>query len=261
MSKGTEGERIKEAIKSILKSRGYRYADLADALKVSLPTIRRMLTKDDLSIDRLSAIASWLGMSFFELMEVSRHNVAEFSYLTVEQEDFFSLYPSHYTYLRYLASRLTPADIQSKCGIRQESTGRYIRDLEKLGLIERLADKSTRLTIPWPANWRFPGPLQERYALSTYYKAVDYLTSHTVKQFASGGGHDDFFFMLDSLSLQQSSYDEYLRELKDLFKKYNAIGKLEGRTLPREKLRICSALLGLDRFDPLTATMGDVKDL
>lgn len=39
------------------------------------------------------------------------------------------------------------------------------------------------------------------------------------------------------------------------------LGRLEGKALPREKLALVSALLGVDRFDALTTAMGEVGEL
>lgn len=64
-------QRIKFTIKGLLKKQGANYEKLADELGVSLPTVRRLLTSDSLSVERLSKICDFLKITFPELIQLS----------------------------------------------------------------------------------------------------------------------------------------------------------------------------------------------
>ena len=56
MSLSLDGQKIREAIKKLMKKSGYQYLNLAQALQVSLPTVKRIMTRDDISLERLLSI-------------------------------------------------------------------------------------------------------------------------------------------------------------------------------------------------------------
>jgi len=64
-----EVARVLDTIKRIMKNRGFQYSDLSKSMGVSLTTVKRLLTKDDISVQRICEIADWLGFSFQELVK------------------------------------------------------------------------------------------------------------------------------------------------------------------------------------------------
>lgn len=260
MSDTVEGRQIKAAIKQLIKKGGHTYADLAKALGVSLPTVRRYLSKDDLSVDTLVAIADWLGLSFVELVKMAEQQRHLPTFLTLAQEEYFAAFPHFYTYLRFLGGGMSPAEIETKFHLTPKTTERYLVELEQLELVSR-ADGRVRLRVAWPAHWNFPGPLQKKYAPAIYRTAVDRLTAKSAAPEHKPDYGKEFFFMMDSLLLRESTYGEYVKEIVALYQKYNTIGRHESRVAERKELRLCSSLLGIDQIDPLTETMGTVKNL
>lgn len=93
-------ERIKSTIKQLLKKQGANYKKLASELGVSLPTVRRLLTSDSLSIERLSTICDFLKITFPELIQISFHEQKETEPLSEELEEIFVKHPDMYTVLR-----------------------------------------------------------------------------------------------------------------------------------------------------------------
>lgn len=261
MSDTVEGRQLKAAIKQLIKKNGHTYSDLAEVLNVSLPTARRYMSKDDLSVDTLVAICEWLGLTFVELVRMADAQRHKPTFLTLEQEKFFASLPHFYTYLRFLGGGMTPAEIEERFGISGASTERYLVELEQMELISRDDQGRPRLRIIWPAHWNFPGPLQAKYTPGLYRTAVDHLTARSAVPEHRDEYGKEFFFMMDSLLLRPSTYGEYVRELVALYEKYNTLGRHEAKVASRDELQLCSSLLGIDRFDPITAAMGPVKEL
>lgn len=254
----TSADQIKLAIKELLKNAGYTYEDLAKALKVSLPTVRRILTKEDIGLERLLAICQWLGVSLEELASLANQSPLKISYLTEEQEEFFASFPDAYTYLRYLGRGMAPKEIEEQFKISSKATKWYLTELTTLGLIEAVSSK-VRFKISWPTNWRYPGALEKKFGRAIYRAGMDHLLDRVVKQDGKFE-NADFFLMLDSLLLSDRTYEQYLEELREIYRKFSTIGRHELKTLGREDLRITSVLHGIDRADFITEGMAQVRE-
>lgn len=258
-SSSDQSSQIKQVIKELLKKADYTYEDLAKALHVSLPTVRRFLTKEDIGLERLLAICDWLGISLEELGALANRVPLKITYLSEVQESFFASFPDAYTYLRYLGRGLRPQEIEEQYGISAKATRWYLNELSALELIDVTSTNKVRFKIPWPANWLFPGPLEKKFGRAIYHAATDHLLKRVGG--ISGKFEDaDFFLMLDSILLCDRSYEEYLNELRGLYRKYSTIGRHELKTMPRNRLHLTSVLHGIDRADFITEGMAQVKE-
>jgi len=258
MSLSVEETRIKGVLKGMMKKRGLHHADLAEALGVSVPTVRRFMTKEHLSVERLVKVCEWLGVSFYEVVEMSRTGSPEVNLLSEEQEEFFAAFPRYFTYLRYLGRGLTPAEIETKYSLKPTSTQWYLTELEAHGLIAVNSAGAVRFLVKWPPALRFPGPLQKKFFRATHRKLIDHLEDLSVSKRQI---EDGFYFMIDSVMLKDETYRQYMLEMKALFEKYTSIGRLEAQTSKPGELQVAAAVLGAARMDPLTAAMGDVCDV
>ena len=55
---------IVETLKKVLKARSMTYADLAGALRVSTPTVKRLFSRRTFTLERLEEILKLLDMNF-----------------------------------------------------------------------------------------------------------------------------------------------------------------------------------------------------
>ena len=62
---------IVETLKRVLKARSMTYADLAAALRVSTPTVKRLFSQRTFTLERLEEILRVLEMDFYELARMS----------------------------------------------------------------------------------------------------------------------------------------------------------------------------------------------
>ncbi len=256
-----ESRFIKNVLKDLMGRQGRNYAELAAALGVSLPTVRRILSKEDITLERLLAICAWLGVSLLDVANMARRWDVQPTLMSREQEAFFVRFPRFYTYLRYLGRGLSPQDIAARQGLSAKSTERYLTELSVLELIEVAADGRVRLLITWPAHWSFPGPLEEAFARRANTGVIDHLLAKATHAGEGPKNGSDYFFMTDSTMLPPDAYAECVREMGELFRKYNAISRLESKSRRDPHQPVTSVLLGIDHFDAMTAAMGDVTEL
>ncbi len=90
---------ILETLKKILNDKGIRYQSLADALGVSIATVKRMMNKPSLPFDSLLEICHLVGLSFEELLERTQDVQSRRAVFTKEQDDAFHNEPGLYAFL------------------------------------------------------------------------------------------------------------------------------------------------------------------
>ena len=250
-------QRIKSTIKSLLKKQGATYAKLAAELGVSLPTIRRLLTSDSLSIERLTKICEFLKITLPELVQISFREQKSTEPLSEETEVFFVKNPELYTILRYLGRGIGVADISRQFNLSSKRIHEYLRKLEALKLIQVQKSEVVRILVRWPAPWRKNGPLFKKFGRDLYWRAVDHFYEKTVQ--SDGDYNKGFYFFMDSVLLSESTYEEYVLEVRQLKEKYYHLSQIEQKSFPHHQLKVVNVLLGIDQVDILTRAMGAPK--
>lgn len=136
------------ALKKLLKMKGIVYQDLADALELSLPSVKRLFSTGDISLNRLDKICEISGIEFTDLLKLMDLSKSKFhSELTLEQEDFLSENPKAMAYLELLFLGLTPKKIQEEYNLTQNQSHKLLGSLDKHGLIEWQPGDKVKLMI------------------------------------------------------------------------------------------------------------------
>lgn len=252
----SEEHRIKSIIKSLLKKSGMTYSDLAISLDISLPTVRRILTTESLSIERLVKICDILGTTFTDVIDMTKQPDLELRFLTEEQEIFFCKQPAHYSYLRCLGRGMSTDEIAHEFNLTSKQTDMFTAELEILGLIKRTG-RDWKMLIKWPANFRFPGPLQEKFFSSIGTTFLRHLEIKTLDD--KRGYGKDFYYFINPLLLVEDSYRKLVQDISDLQLKYKHISESERKRNHWSKLVRATSLFGVDKIDLLDQVMGSPK--
>ena len=208
-----EANTLLSALKRLLRERRIGYQAIADSLEVSLPTVKRMLNKPTLPLDRLFAICRIAQIDPVDVFSMAAKEHPKHTIFSAEQDALFFDKPEFLTYFMKLADEgLTPDEIAEAEGLKPRSTQRYLAGLEKVGLIERDSGTKFRLLTEPPFGF---GP--DSKVLRT--KHVDFL-QHTVGQVLSPDREDGVFAILKPLRLQKDLYSEMVGELIALVDKY-----------------------------------------
>lgn len=157
---GSRGEAFKDALKKVLKTKGRTYQELADHLEVSLPTVKRWLGPEEISLGRLLQILAWLEIGLGELESLSEiEQRREVGVLSIEQEKFFVQNPAYLAYLVALHDGESPEVIAAKHGLTKSSTELYLSRLERLEFLTRDLKGRVRLLHREIPNHNPKGPL------------------------------------------------------------------------------------------------------
>ncbi|SIR54122.1 DNA-binding transcriptional regulator, XRE family [Aeromonas sp. RU39B] len=141
-------QQILDTLKQALLDKGLRYQELADALGVSIATIKRMMNKPSLPFDTLLEICHLVGLSFDELLERTQDAQSRRAEFTKEQDDAFHNEPGLYAFLANIFWReKSLAEIQQEYSLSEASCYLYLRKLEKLGVLQLGLDNSYHFLI------------------------------------------------------------------------------------------------------------------
>ncbi|MBO9666756.1 MAG: helix-turn-helix transcriptional regulator [Bdellovibrio sp.] len=65
-----EFHNVSEVLRNLLKSRGITYKDIAEKLEMSESGVKKLLTSDDISFNKLNAILEFLGLTLKDLFPI-----------------------------------------------------------------------------------------------------------------------------------------------------------------------------------------------
>lgn len=261
---------LKDAIKSVLKQQKKTYEDLAEELEISVPTVKRILTKEEMSVSRLLQICSYLKLSLSELEKIANYNKgATRNSFTEKQEDFLSKNTNYLTFLLMMYSGLTLQEIQKQTKISDKSVKLYLLRLEKLDLITYRKEK---YHVPYET---FPDLIPYGKIHETNFNNIIESGAQFFKRYnrnlvlAKDSQRDKGSTMgLFMLTLSRTSYLEWFEKSKKLYQELQDISIVE-ENIPKLKDKKTVVLLSchgmIESDDPeiefLQNSFGVVKEI
>src|SRR5262245_40253817 len=159
------------AVKELLKQRGITYAQLADGLECSLPTIKRWLNKPALPLDRLLEIAEVANVDFAEICKRADQLRPQHHVFSDEQDALFVERPEMLVYFRELMVGKTPSEIAVQFGLNMRSSSLYQKHLEHVGLIKRKPRNRVKLLVRPPVGFG-PGSLYLKKEMQNFLTSI-----------------------------------------------------------------------------------------
>lgn len=158
----SEQQQVMEALKKLMKVKGILYKDLAEHLGLSLPSVKRMFSQEDLTLSRFNQICLFLEVDMSEVFKFAEaHKEALLGKLTLEQEEWLSKKPQRLSYLELLMEGMKPSQIEKEFGLDAQSTTKILSDLDKWGLIKWLPGNKVQLLVTNSIQILPHGPLRK----------------------------------------------------------------------------------------------------
>ena len=172
-------------LKRTLREQGLTYAQLAKSLKLSLPTVKRMFSREDFTLRRFEHICDLAGSSLADIAARAHERATPVRQLSLAQEQQIIDDPKLLLVTWLVINRLTLEQIVSGYQLTErEVLAQFIR-LDRLKVIELQPGNRARLLISRHFSWRPGGPVQ-RYI---YEKMLqDFLSS------SFSGSDEEFWF-------------------------------------------------------------------
>ena len=234
----SEAAQLISTIKKHLKSQGMTYRDVAHALRLSEPSVKRLFASGRFTVDRLVQVANLLGYTLAELSREAQAAQPRISTLTEMQEREVVSDPKLLVVAVCALNHWTMEEIVQTYRIDQPDCIKYLLRLDKLGIIELLPGNRIRLTIARDFDWLPNGPIRQYFqsrALGDFLKS-DFSQEDQAMAFVNG--------MLTDQALAQMQ--EELRKLRKKFAELHA----ESLAAPLSKRRGTSLLFAMRSWEP-----------
>jgi transcriptional regulator with XRE-family HTH domain len=221
------------ALKSSLKSQGMTYRTLAQRLKLSEASVKRLFAEESFTLRRMEEICVVLGVDFFELARMARGSSAETDEMTHKQEEALAADPRLLGLFYLLFNEWKVDAILETYELNRADCTLLLARLEKTGLLEIGANDAVRLKVPKSLRLRRDGPIRRSHGRSV---VADFLQA----DFAALQG----FFRFEFRELSPASVAHLERKLERIAQEFHELAELDSY-LPPDKRRTTGLVVGM----------------
>lgn len=233
-----KSQKIKSVLKDLLKKKGLTYETLAEQMECSVPTIKRILGPEELSLNRLLQLCEIVEIDLAELDTLTREQNTSDERYSDEQENFLAKNRNHFAYLMRLFQGESPRHIADAYDLTARSTDKYLIALEKHGLIRVTGKQKVK-----PAFKRPPilgnGPLAKAFFEAFIRESGEFYIRHIHEQMLLNrkeSGPPMRFRMVNS-KVSSESYEAFVKELEKLTDDFEKRAAFEEKTKPAAELK------------------------
>lgn len=158
----SQQKQVIEVLKKLMKTKGILYKDLAQELHLSLPSVKRIFSEEEMSLSRLEKICDVLNVQMtdvFHLIDARKEDVPH--ELTLSQEEFLAKKPQRLAYLELLLSGMRPQQIEKKYNLTSSYTDKVLSELDKWELITWLPGNKVKCRTARMIKLLPDGPLRK----------------------------------------------------------------------------------------------------
>jgi AcrR family transcriptional regulator len=147
-------------LKRALRASGHTYADVARKLDLSVASVKRLFSQEDLSLARIDAICELIGLGLIEILDRARERMTPATQLTLAQESEI-VTDIRLLFMTWLVLIRTPFEemVQGYRFTEREAL-KYLIRLDRLKVIELQPGNRVRLLVSRHFSWRAGGPVQ-----------------------------------------------------------------------------------------------------
>jgi transcriptional regulator with XRE-family HTH domain len=170
-----ETQALIQTLKNALKARGLTYREVANTLDLSEASVKRLLTSNSLSLERLEQICTLMGMEMADLMQQMAAERKQIRQLTEVQERELAAQPPLLLTAYLVVNGYTFQDIVERYRFSERELIPQLVKLDRMKLIELLPhNRIRRLTSPH-FSWRAKGPIEQFFLK---HLQADFLDGH-----------------------------------------------------------------------------------
>ena len=156
-----QAKRFLECVKRYLKAQGKTYADLANGLRVSEATVKRIFSEENVSLSRMDDICNFLGIQLTDLASMVEQEATLITTLTEDQEKNLVSNPKLLLMLYFLLNSWSVEEILNEYAIEEPEANTLLALLDRLKLIDLLPNNRVKLLVSRTLNWRIDGPIRK----------------------------------------------------------------------------------------------------
>ena len=234
----TQITQLLSTIKHGLKAAGMTYRDVAQALDLSEPSVKRLLASGRLTVERLAQFCELLGLTMAELLQEAERSTPRLQTLTREQEAQLVSNEKLLLVAVCALNHWSLEDIVSAYCVSKAECIKHLLVLERMGLADLKPGNRIRLLVARDFDWLPDGPIR-RFFLQQ--GLPDFMTSRF-------DGPDETLHFAHGM-LTQPAYAQLHVEIHKLRSKLAALHN-ESLSAPLSEKRGTALLLAMRVWEP-----------
>ena len=151
-------------VKRLLKARGLTYRDVAQALDLSEPSVKRVFSSERFTVERLARVAELLGYTLAELMQEAAASAPALRTLDVAQEGRLVSDEKLLLVAVCALNHWSVDDVVAAYRLTRAEVLKRLLVLERMGMIVLLPGDRVRLRIARDFDWLPDGPIRRFFA-------------------------------------------------------------------------------------------------
>src|SRR5512145_3304246 len=159
----SEADQLIAALKKQLKSQGMTYRDVARALKLSEPSVKRLFASGRFTVERLVQVSNLLGFTLAELSKEALAGQTRLSTLTEKQEHEVVSDPKLLVITVCALNHWTMDEMVQLYNVSVPECIRYLLQLDRLRIIDLLPGNRIRLNVARDFDWLPSGPIRQYF--------------------------------------------------------------------------------------------------
>ncbi len=156
-------DQINRVIKAAAKSQGLTYSLLAKRLGVSVPTIKRWLRGEGISIQQWMGLIGAIGVRLSDVASALDEPSADQFEYSEKQEKVMSDTVGLLAFFQSLILGNSPMEIMKEHSLSKVSISSYLKQLDEIGLVGWTEGMTCKLKVQGEPKWRKNGPLSKKF--------------------------------------------------------------------------------------------------
>jgi transcriptional regulator with XRE-family HTH domain len=238
----SEVTQLVTALKRQLKQQGKTYQDVAEAMELSEPTVKRLFASESFSLDRIVAICNLLGYTLAELAQEAVDSEMRVRMLTPAQEKELVSNSRLLLVAVCALNHWSVADMLGAYRLTEAECLQQLLRLDRLRLITLLPGNRIRRNVARNFDWIPGGPIRRYFKEQGLPDFLDSGFTHSGESFAFLHG-----MLTDAATAKLQSE---LRQLRARFAELHA----ESLAAPLAKRHGSGLLLAMREWEPAEFT-------
>jgi AcrR family transcriptional regulator len=148
-------------LKRALRASGHTYTEVAKTLDLSVASVKRLFSTEDLSLERVDQICELIGLDLREILDRALDRAEPVNQLTVSQETELIADPK-LLFMTWLVVIRTPfEEMVRDYEFTEREALQYLIRLDRMKVIELQPGNRVRLLVSRHFSWRPGGPVQK----------------------------------------------------------------------------------------------------
>ena len=234
----TEADQLIATLKSQLRAQRMTYRDVASALGISEPSVKRLFASRRFTLGRLAEIATLLGFTLAELAQMAQAGALQLRTLTVLQEQELVSDTKLLLVAVCALNHWSMPDMLATYRLTEAECVSYLLRLDRLRLIDLLPGNRIRINVARDFDWLPDGPIRRHFREQGL---PDFLSS----PFAGVGEEMAFVHGM----LTETALNELRVELQRLRQRFSRLHE-EGVQAPMRQRQGTALLLAVREWEP-----------